>query len=241
MFYSARVMVEATRVAVVTGGESALGSEIARQLSERGLKIVLVSNDEARGAAAATKLAAGAGDVVFQHADVTNPGSVAELRRYIESTVGRLDVLVNAGGASPDEGDETTSFFDVDPQRVRLSFERSTLAALHCCQALIPLMRIHDYGRVVNLSLSTSALRAGWTGRGIGVAGVNAVTRLLGAELAGSNIKVNSACPGDTSAQTGGHSAESLTEGVDTVVWLATLRDDGPSGGFYRDCKAISW
>jgi NAD(P)-dependent dehydrogenase (short-subunit alcohol dehydrogenase family) len=71
---------------------------------------------------------------------------------------------------------------------------------------------------------------------------VNAVTAILAAEMAGSKIKVNSVCPGWCRTDLGGADApRSPEEGVDTVVWLATLPDDGPSGGFFRDRQPIPW
>ncbi len=72
--------------------------------------------------------------------------------------------------------------------------------------------------------------------------GLNALTRILAAEEGRSGILVNSMCPGWVRTEMGGESApRSVEEGADTAVWLATLPDDGPSGGFFRDRQPIPW
>jgi NAD(P)-dependent dehydrogenase (short-subunit alcohol dehydrogenase family) len=72
--------------------------------------------------------------------------------------------------------------------------------------------------------------------------GLNALTRVLAAELAADGVKVNSACPGWVKTDMGSQAASrEVHEGADTPVWLATLPDDGPSGGFFRDRRPIPW
>jgi NAD(P)-dependent dehydrogenase (short-subunit alcohol dehydrogenase family) len=76
----------------------------------------------------------------------------------------------------------------------------------------------------------------------ISKAGLNALTRIFASELERARIKVNAACPGWVRTDMGGANAtRSVEEGVATTVWLATLPDDGPSGGLFRDRRPIPW
>ena len=76
----------------------------------------------------------------------------------------------------------------------------------------------------------------------ISKAGLNALTCILADEVKEYNIKVNSAHPGWVRTEMGGPQApHSVDEGVDTIVWLATLDDDGPSGGFFQDRQPVPW
>jgi NAD(P)-dependent dehydrogenase (short-subunit alcohol dehydrogenase family) len=110
---------------------------------------------------------------------------------------------------------------------------------------LVPLMRRNGYGRIVNVSSGMgqlSEMDGGYPGYRISKTALNAVTVILARELEGSNIKVNSVCPGWVRTDMGGDNAPRSTEqGTETIVWLATLADDGPSGGFFRDRKLIAW
>jgi NAD(P)-dependent dehydrogenase (short-subunit alcohol dehydrogenase family) len=106
-------------------------------------------------------------------------------------------------------------------------------------------MRRNGYGRIVNVSSGMGQLSdmGGHSpGYRLSKTGLNALTRMLTSELAGENILVNSVCPGWVRTDMGGPGARrSVEEGADTPVWLATLPDDGPSGGFFRDRRAIPW
>ena len=76
----------------------------------------------------------------------------------------------------------------------------------------------------------------------ISKAALNALTAMLAAEVQGSGILVNAACPGWVRTSMGGPNAPfSVEEGADTAVWLATLPDNGPSGGLFKGRKPVSW
>jgi NAD(P)-dependent dehydrogenase (short-subunit alcohol dehydrogenase family) len=232
------------RIAVVTGANRGLGLETCRQLATIGYRVVLTSRDRAKGAAAAGKLRAQGLDVHHSALDVTDPASVTALTGHLQSAFGRVDALVNnAGILSPE--DERRNALTVDNQVVRETLETNTIGALRMCQALLPLMREHNYGRVVNVSSmlgQISSMGGGWPAYRISKVALNAVTRIVAAEVAGSNILVNSACPGWVRTDMGGRGApRSVEEGADTIVWLATLPDGGPSGGFFQDRRAIDW
>ena len=111
------------------------------------------------------------------------------------------------------------------------------------CQTLIPLMQ--GRGRVVNVSSGMgqlSEMGGGFPAYRMSKAGLNALTRIFARELEGTGVKVNAVCPGWVRTDMGGAgAARSVEEGVATTVWLATLPDDGPSGGLFRDRKPIPW
>lgn len=231
------------RVAVVTGANRGMGLETCRQLAERGMVVVLTSRDETKGREAVASLAADDLTVEYHQLDITDAASVAALAAYVEERHGRIDVLVNNAGAALDE--EGVDSVATSPDTVRASFEVNTLGALRCCQAFIPLMKKAGYGRIVNVSSGMGQLTE-MNGKHLGYrvskAALNAVTKVLSQDLAGSNIKVNSVCPGHVATDMGGDDApRTIEEGVDTTIWLATLREDGPTGGFFRDCKQIAW
>lgn len=236
-------MADSTHVAVVTGANRGMGLETCRQLAQRGLRVVLTSRDAERGQAAAALLANEGLVVDFHPLDITDAASVAALATYVAKKYERLDVLVNNAGALLDPQDVDT--LDADVELVRKSFEINTIGALLCCQALVPLMLRHGYGRVVNVSTGMAQLtemNGKSPGYRIGKVGLNALTELLSDELQGTGIKVNAVDPGHVATDMGGPNApRPIDEGVDTTMWLATLRADGPTGGFFRDCKQIPW
>jgi NAD(P)-dependent dehydrogenase (short-subunit alcohol dehydrogenase family) len=128
---------------------------------------------------------------------------------------------------------------------VRDTLETNLFGAWKLTQAALPLMRKNDYGRIVNLSSGMGQL-SDMGGHApayrISKTGLNALTRMLSAELAGENILVNSCCPGWVRTDMGGPGARrSVGEGADTPFWLATLPDEGPRGGFFRDRAPIPW
>jgi NAD(P)-dependent dehydrogenase (short-subunit alcohol dehydrogenase family) len=237
---------EQRRVVVVTGANRGIGLETARQLAQREMLVVLTARAGDAAREAAQSLRAEGLEVESQPLDVTDGDSLRALAAQLEQTHGRLDVLVNNAGVllDPEQG-PASSILGADLDVIVKSFETNTLGAVRCIQALVPLMQKGGYGRVVNVSTGMAALaemNGRYPGYRLSKTALNAVTRILADELAGTNIKVNSVCPGHVQTRMGGPNApRTVEEGVDTILWLATLRDDGPSGGFFRDCKAIAW
>jgi NAD(P)-dependent dehydrogenase (short-subunit alcohol dehydrogenase family) len=235
------------QVAVVTGANRGLGLETCRQLAGSGFTVVLTARDPASGAAAADKLRARGLEVIFQPLDVTDPASVARLREFLAHECGRIDVLVNNAGVflDPRGGDDpdASSVLRADIDTLRASMETNLYGALRMCQAMIPLMQ--GSGRIVNLSSGMgqlSDMNGCCPGYRFSKAGLNALTRALADELRHTSIKINSVCPGWVRTAMGGpHAERPVEKGAETIVWLATLADDGPSGGFFRDKEMIAW
>ena len=231
-----------TRIALVTGANRGIGFEICRQLAQRGLRVVLTSRSEEAGQRAASALQREGLDLLFHQLDVADAASVQGVKEYVSREFGRLDVLVNNAGVYLDED---RGVFDISLETLRATFEVNTFGPFLTCQAFVPLMRRHDYGRIVNVSSGygdintmggrTAAYR-------MSKAALNALTRIVASEVRGSNIKVNAMGPGWVRSDMGGAGApRSLSQGADTAVWLATLPDDGPTDGYFYDRQPVEW
>jgi NAD(P)-dependent dehydrogenase (short-subunit alcohol dehydrogenase family) len=232
-------MTENGRVALVSGGNRGIGLEICRQLADRGIAVILGSRDEESGKEAAKNLP---GNVGVHQLDVADEESVGQLAPFVEEEFGRLDILVNNAGISNDGGQRG---IDANLDLVRDALEANLFGAWRLCQMAIPLMQRHGYGRIVNVSSGMGALEdmgGGYPGYRISKTALNALTRILASELRGSGILVNSICPGWVQTDMGGSSApRPVEEGADTPVWAATLPNNGPTGGFFRDRRPIPW
>jgi NAD(P)-dependent dehydrogenase (short-subunit alcohol dehydrogenase family) len=235
-------MPDSQRVALVSGANRGIGLETVRQLAAKRLTVVLTSRDLAAGDAAARKLAAEGLAVVARQLAVTDPASVTRLAAAVEAEFGRLDALVNNAGVYLDQGRQGV---DADLDAVRQTLETNLFGAWRLCQAFLPLMRRGGYGRIVNVSSGMGQLNdmgGGSPGYRVSKTALNALTCILADELRGTGILVNAACPGWVRTEMGGREApRSVEQGADTPVWLATLPDDGPTGGFFRDRKPIPW
>lgn len=233
------------RIALVTGANRGIGLEISRQLAQSGkLTVILTGRDSNQGQQAKQQLEQqGVTNLVFQSLDVTREDSVNDLKRLISKEYGRLDILVNNAGIFPDQ--MNVSALKISVETLQEAMATNLYGPFRLCQAFIPLMLENNYGRIVNMSSGMgqlSEMNGCCPGYRTSKTALNALTRLLADELTGTNVLINTMCPGWVKTRMGGPMAtREVSEGADTAVWLATLPDGGPSGGFYRDRQPISW
>jgi NAD(P)-dependent dehydrogenase (short-subunit alcohol dehydrogenase family) len=231
-----------TRVALITGANRGIGLEIARQLARLGIIAVIGARDLTKGQQAAESLKSEGLDAPVVQLDVDNPASIAKGVTEANSFFGRIDILVNNAGILTDK---VKLVLEIDPAEVETLFRSNTLGPLRMIQAVAPGMKERGYGRIVNMSSTLGQLKdmaAGYPAYRISKTALNALTRIAAAEFGPGNIKVNAMSPGWVKTDMGGPEAtRTVAEGADTAVWLATLPDDGPSGGFFDSRKPIAW
>ncbi|MEQ1504289.1 MAG: SDR family NAD(P)-dependent oxidoreductase [Myxococcota bacterium] len=227
------------RRALVTGGNRGIGLAVVELLAGRGYDVVLGSRDREAGvrAAASIRGAAGAsaGTIEVVALDVADPHSVAALDRALGPR--GVDVLVNNAAFNPRH--------DHDPAAIELAWQTNLLGAWRTARAVLPGMRARGWGRIVNASTEL-AIEAHLPRRGGGYditkIALNAMTRALAEDLAGTGILVNACSPGWCRTDMGGPTApRSIAQGAASLVWGVSLPDDGPSGGFFQDGHPLAW
>ena len=263
-------MDKATGVALVTGGNRGLGFEVCRQLGQRGMRVLLSARDIAEGAKATAALHAEGLDVTFEPLDVTSPESLHQLVDRLERQGTRLAALVNNAGLAMEGFDanvaeRTVAVNFLGPLHIterllplleehgRVVMVSSGVGEL---EGLSPALRQRfdppppkeELAALLRTFVDDvrggQYAQRGWPGSAYRVSkvGLNALTRLLAEELKPRHILVNAVCPGWVKTRMGGaHAPRGVAEGADTIVWAATLPPDGPSGGFFRNRRAIPW
>lgn len=235
------------KIAVISGGNRGLGLEIGRQLLAAGVNVVLGSRDAESGQKAAESLMQKVKPdgvlAVSAALDVSSEASVKAFRDFVVERCGHCDILINNAGIMPEARDG--SLMNTPAAQLREIFDVNVVGAVLMCQAFVPLMKSRGYGRIVNLSSGLGQLERmgpGLPGYRMSKTALNALTRTLAAEVQGSGILVNSVSPGWVRTDMGGSNADrSVEEGAETATWLALLPSNGPTGGFFRDKKAIVW
>ena len=224
-------------VALVTGSSRGIGRQVARQLAARNDRVIVTSR-HARDAEKAAREIGGTPHAL----DMADARSIDAIARFIDSEFGRLDVLVNNAAVLLEE---SSSIEEVAASAVEESFRVNALGPLLLTQKLAPLLRKSGHGRVVNVSSGAgqlSSMSDYAPAYSISKTALNAITIFFANALKGDRVLVNSVCPGWVRTDMGGANApRSVEEGADGIVWLATLPDDGPTGGFFRDRKRIPW
>ena len=163
------------------------------------------------------------------------------MARWLTDTLGRADVLVNNAAILYDTGARAVT---ADLGTVRRAMETNVLGAWATAQALLPLLRRSPHGRIVNVSSeagSIGGMTGGTPAYAVSKAALNALTRLLAGELRRDRILVNAVCPGWVATDMGGAGGRPVSDGAAGIVWAATLPDDGPTGGFFRDGRPLPW
>ena len=231
-----------TRVALVTGANRGLGLETSRQLLARGLKVVLTGRDEDALARAVATLGRHDDRVMTVRMDVVDVGSITAAHAAVEKSFGRVDVVVNNAAVLIAEHDDVLS---TPFEAYRRTFETNVFGVIDVCRVFAPAMARAGYGRIVNVSSGAGQLATMSTyapAYSMSKTALNAFTRILAHTYRANGVLVNAVDPGWVRTDMGGPSApRSPREGADTITWLATLPDDGPSGGFFHDRRAIEW
>ena len=169
--------------------------------------------------------------------DVADAASVARLAEAVE----RVDIVVNNAAILYDTWAHAR---DADLAQVQEALDTNLFGAWRMCLAFLPHLRRSGHGRIVNVSSGSGSLAemgAGTPAYSVSKAALNALTRILAAEVGRDGILVNAVCPGWTATDMGGGAGRSVEDGAAGVVWAAELPDDGPSGGFFRDGRPVSW
>jgi NAD(P)-dependent dehydrogenase (short-subunit alcohol dehydrogenase family) len=236
-------------VALVTGANKGIGYEIAAGLGARGWTVGVGARDDQRREDAVAKLRAAGVDAFGVPLDVTDDASVTAAAGLIEERAGRLDVLVNNAGITGGMPQTPTT---VDPDTVRVALETNVIGVIRVTNALLPLLRRSSAPRIVNMSSSVGSLTL-QTGPGDRTGPIsaayspsktflNAVTVQYAKELADTNILINLGCPGFVATDLNGFRGFRTPEqGAAIAIQLATLPDDGPTGGFFDDAGVVPW
>jgi NAD(P)-dependent dehydrogenase (short-subunit alcohol dehydrogenase family) len=236
--------------ALISGANKGIGLETARQLGQLGYKVYVGSRDIEKGASAVSELRSEGIDAELSHLDMDEPSTFKVVYDQINANDGHLDALINNAGAILDFGERPS---EVALEKVRKSFDVNFFAQIDLTQTLLPLIEKSDAGRIVNVSSILASLTMNsdpnsplgdWRALGYNAskAALNAFTTLLAFDLRDSNIKVNSGHPGWVKTDLGGAGALlEIPDGAKTNVWLATLPEDGPTGGFFHMHAKLPW
>lgn len=251
-------MKDTPKIALVTGANRGLGLEISRQLGRRGVTVFVGARNESHGEIAASQLREEGIDAHSLKLDVTCIEDIDNVAKHFDRQFGHLDILVNNAAVLLDINTQPSN---VQESTLRQSFEVNFFGPYLLTQRLAPLLRKSTCGRIVNMDTGVASLQqladpdsplrddvcpAYQTSK----AALNALTLVFAKELRDAGVKVNSACPGWVMTDMGhedlpdyGDAArpKSIEEGCDTPVWLATLPESGPTGGFFSDRKPRAW
>jgi NAD(P)-dependent dehydrogenase (short-subunit alcohol dehydrogenase family) len=174
--------------------------------------------------------------------DVANAESIRQAAVTLNEKYGRLDVLINNAGVYFDENEK---LLVMDPTILEKTMETNFFGVYHVIRSFIPLMEKQGYGRIINISSEYGAMSE-MSSPGVGAYklskfALNGLTQLVAAELKG-DIKVNAVDPGWVSTDMGGPSApRTPSQAAESILWLATIGSEGPTGGFFRDREQIRW
>jgi NAD(P)-dependent dehydrogenase (short-subunit alcohol dehydrogenase family) len=236
-------------IALISGANKGIGYEIARGLGAKKIKVLVGARDEARGLSAVEKLKAEGADAVFVKLDVTDGATVQHAAQWIEKEFGRLDILVNNAGVA-EWGFKPS---DVDLAKVREVYETNFFGPVALIQAMLPLLKKSEHGRIVNVSSSLGSLTLSSDlnspfadflalGYNTSKSALNSMTIQFAKELKDTLIKVNAICPGYCATDINGNSGpRSAAEGAVAAIQYATIGADGPTGGYFNDAGRLPW
>ncbi|MFF2908328.1 SDR family oxidoreductase [Paenibacillus sp. NPDC057934] len=233
-----------SQVALVTGANKGIGKAIAEGLAKQGIIVLIGSRNAERGAVAAAELAQ-EGIVHSLQLDVTDASSIQAAAEHIAAQYGKLDILINNAGTNVSRNKPGVATLE----EFREVYETNVFGVVAVTNALLPLLRQAPAARIVNISSLRGSLGAegAFTGQpsisySSSKTALNALTVHYARELADTPIKVNAGAPGHVATDFNGHSGtRTPEEGAAIAIHLATLDENGPTGGFFDDKGPIAW
>lgn len=236
-------------IALVTGANRGLGLEVCRQLARQGMTVILTARDREKGEQATQQLLQEGLQVIFKLLDVADDKSVNHLAQQLQAELGHIDILINNAGINFDFQQQTLA---ADLDDVQRTLSTNLFGAWRMAQAFLPLLKNSQHGRIVNVSSGAGSFTGprglleqsgGLPAYAVSKTALNALTVKLSRSLQETGILVNAVCPNFTATYPGTEEmgARPVPEGAAGIVWAATLPDDGPTGGFFRDAQPLPW
>ena len=241
------------KVAFITGANRGIGFETAKRLAESGIKVILGSRDLNKGEEAVKKLSNFGIDSDFVQYDAFDEDAPQKVYDYILEKYKKLDILINNAGVLLTGNLFVTNSSTISDKDLKDTFQTNFFSVISLTQKLLPLIKKSNAGRIVNVSTILSSLTlhsakespitpAKEIAYNASKTALNAFTIHLAIELKDTNIKVNSGHPGWVKTELGGPNAPiEVEESYKTSLRLATLDDEGPSGGLFHENDIIPW
>ena len=241
------------KVAFITGANRGIGFETSKKLAETGVQVILGSRDLNKGTKAVEKLNALGLEVDLTQYDAFDLKAPQKVFDYISEKYKKLDILINNAGVLLTGDLFVTNSSTVSDKDIKDTFQTNLFSVISLTQKLLPLIKKSDAGRIVNVSTILSSLTlhsakdspispAKEFAYNASKTALNAFTIHLANELKDTNIKVNSGHPGWVKTELGGPKAPiEVEDSYKTSLRLATLNDDGPTGGLFHEDDEIPW
>ena len=241
------------KVAFITGANRGIGFETSKKLAESGVKVILGSRDLKKGEEAVKKLSNFGIDADLVQYDAFDEGAPQKVYDYISEKYKKLDILINNAGVLLTGNLFVTNSSTISDKDLKDTFQTNFFSVISLTQKLLPLIKKSNAGRIVNVSTILSSLTlhsakdspitpAKEIAYNASKTALNAFTIHLAIELKDTNIKVNSGHPGWVKTELGGPNAPmEVEESYKTSLRLATLDDEGPSGGLFHENDIIPW
>ena len=229
-------------ITLITGANKGLGFESARRLIDLGHTVYVGARDAEKGAAAAESLGA-----IFVQLDVTDDASVDAAAATIRNAEGHLDVLINNTGVVGSRAEVA----DITPETLNETYATNVFGVVRVTHAMLPLLQKSTSPVIVNVSSGLGSFsrindpdhiesKLVTVAYGSSKAAVTALTVQYSKALPG--IRINAADPGYTATDLNGNSGtQTVEEGTDAIVRLATIGADGPTGTFQNRDGHMPW
>lgn len=235
------------KVALVTGANKGLGKEVARQLAEHGMRILIGSRNIASGESTAEELRKEGHEVYTLQIDVTREPSVEAAANWVKDTFGSLDVLIANAGIL-----RRVATLDTTAADMFETYDTNVFGVVRTIHQMLPLLQKSPHPRIVTVTSTTAsqtlcgdpATLFGQSDTILAYASSKAAVNMLTVQYANAfarsaahaHIKINAATPGHIATDLNGHQGtRTARQGARVIVKLATLDGDGPSGGFYNE------